>query len=162
MCVHGVCDPYEPIEAVRGPVLTPRHRRGDLSETAKVRVLDEKAVFLEEGIDPIDELAQTADAVGQHAGTWAFRPDSAASVEVTDVFEQSSMVFVLVHLEDRRELPASGASGVTRVAVNRHREAAFTVHEPDEPPRIEAHSRLFGFLLIVRTGRIFTVHVLTL
>jgi hypothetical protein len=46
------------------------------------------------------------------------------------------------------------------VAVHRYREAAFAIHEASYPFGIELfNTRQQGFLLIVRTGWIFTDHV---
>jgi hypothetical protein len=42
--------------------------------------------------------------------------------------------------------------------MHRDAEAAFTVYEPNNPLGIEHDLRNGSFLLIVRTGRIFTAH----
>jgi hypothetical protein len=45
----------------------------------------------------------------------------------------------------------------------RHRKGTFAIDESDDPARIELeYRRRSGFLLIVRTGRIFTAHCQTL
>jgi hypothetical protein len=67
------------------------------------------------------------------------------------------MALVLRDVEHRMELPSARRSSV-RVAVDRDREASFSVDEPRHPARIEIEHRPDGFLLIVRTGWIFTAH----
>jgi hypothetical protein len=47
-------------------------------------------------------------------------------------------------------------------AMNRDGETTLSVDEPNDPVRFELEPRPCGFLLIVRTGRIVTVHVDTL
>ncbi len=80
---------------------------------------------------------------------------------VDECSEHCSIPLVLVDVEDRVELPPVRRFG-EGVPVYRHRETSFTVDESHDPARIELeHSRRRGFLLIVRTGRIFTVHVVT-
>ena len=71
------------------------------------------------------------------------------------------MILVLVNVEDRLELPSS-VSIHHRTVMHRHTEATFAVHEPNDPVGIEHIVRTGSFLLIVRTGRIFTAHVSTL
>lgn len=46
--------------------------------------------------------------------------------------------------------------------MDRDGEATLPVDEADDPLRFELEPRPYGFLLIVRTGRIFTAHVTTL
>jgi hypothetical protein len=65
---------------------------------------------------------------------------------------------MLVDVKDRVKLPPA-CRGCVDVPVNGHRETAFAVDEPNDPERIELeYRRSSGFLLIVRTGRIFTTH----
>jgi len=49
-----------------------------------------------------------------------------------------------------------------RIAMHRHGEAALSIHEPSNPSRFKLDTRLKGFLLIFRTGRIVTAHAHTL
>jgi hypothetical protein len=71
------------------------------------------------------------------------------------------MVLVLVDLEVRLELPTP-VPVHHRTSMYRDREATFTIHESNNPVGIEHVARTGSFLLIVRTGWIFTVHVKTL
>ena len=71
------------------------------------------------------------------------------------------MVLVLVDVEHRLQLPPS-MSMHHRISMHRNREAAFAVHKSNNPVGIEHDARTGSFLLIVRTGRIFTTHVDTL
>jgi len=68
------------------------------------------------------------------------------------------MILVLVDVERWLELPPSMAAH-HRTSMHRHTEAALAIHEPDYPVWIEHIARTCSFLLIVRTGRIFTAHV---
>ena len=71
------------------------------------------------------------------------------------------MILVLVDVERRLKLPTS-MSVHHRTAMHRNREATLTVHETNDPVGIEHKTRNGSFLLIVRTGWIFTFHVDTL
>ena len=64
---------------------------------------------------------------------------------------------VLVDVEDRVKLPAASRPGV-RVPVDGDGETTLSIDKPGHPTRIELEHRPSGFLLIVRTGRIVTVH----
>ena len=72
------------------------------------------------------------------------------------------MPLVLVHVEDRVQLPPARRTRVLRIPVDGDRETSLAVDESDDPARIELEPRLDGFLLIVRTGRIVTTHSPTL
>src|SRR5207253_2428127 len=74
--------------------------------------------------------------------------------------EHRSIPDVLVHVEDGMELPAARSHRKV-IAVDRYGEAAFAVHEANDPTRIERRARC-GFLLIVPTRRIVTDHRPTL
>ena len=71
------------------------------------------------------------------------------------------MVLVLVDVEDRLKLPTP-VSVHHRTAMNRNGEATLTVHKTSDPVGIEHKTRNGSFLLIVRTGWIFTAHAGTL
>ena len=71
------------------------------------------------------------------------------------------MILVLVHMERRLQLPTPVPEH-HRSAMNRHGEATFTVHETNDPVGFEHKTRTGSFLLIVRTGWIFTTHADTL
>jgi hypothetical protein len=71
------------------------------------------------------------------------------------------MVLVLVDVEDRLQLPTP-VPVHHRTSMNRHGETTLTVHESSDPVGIEHKTRTGSFLLIVRTGWIFTAHADTL
>ncbi len=71
------------------------------------------------------------------------------------------MRLVLVDLKSWLELPAP-VSVHHRTAMNRTGETAFTVHESNNPVGFEHKTGTGSFLLIVRTGWIFTTHAATL
>jgi hypothetical protein len=71
------------------------------------------------------------------------------------------MILVLVDVERGLELPTPVPMH-HRTAMERHGEATFTVHESNDPVGFEHKTRTGSFLLIVRTGWIFTTHVATL
>ena len=68
------------------------------------------------------------------------------------------MILVLVDVERRLQLPVPMPIH-HRTAMKRHGEATFTVHETNDPVGFEHQARNGSFLLIVRTGRIFTTQV---
>ena len=71
------------------------------------------------------------------------------------------MILVLVDVEHRLKLPTS-VPVHHRTAMHRYREATFAIHKTNNPVGIEHKTRNGSFLLIVRTGWIFTSHVFTL
>ena len=71
------------------------------------------------------------------------------------------VIVVLVDLKRRLELPTS-VPRHHRTAMDRDTEATLSVHESHHPIGIEHDVNIGGFLLIVRTGRIVTVHGTTL
>ena len=78
---------------------------------------------------------------------------AAASDERLQLIQASQGAFSLRHAELRLDLPAEPARPV---ADDAGAEAPFAVDESDDPPR----SASWPFLLIDRTGRIVTAHVL--
>ncbi len=71
------------------------------------------------------------------------------------------MILVLVDLECRLKLP-SAMPVHHRISMHRNGEATLTVHKTNNPVGIEHKTRNGSFLLIVRTGWIFTTHADTL
>ena len=71
------------------------------------------------------------------------------------------MVLVLIDLKDGRQLP-SAVPAHHRVAMNRNGKTTFAVDKSDNPVGFEHQARNGSFLLIVRTGWIFTTHAITL
>jgi hypothetical protein len=113
---------------------------------------------LEEREDAPLQVAQPVDRVGRDAAAWALAPDAPASEEGHQSFEHRSMHLVLVHVEDRVDLPSPRPLREARVVMDRDGEATLPVHEADHPAGIELEPRRRSFLLIVRTGRIVTAH----
>jgi hypothetical protein len=68
------------------------------------------------------------------------------------------MVLVLVEVEYRLELPSS-VTVHHRTSMYRDRKATFAIHKSNNPVGIEHLARTGSFLLIVRTGWIFTAHI---
>ena len=98
---------------------------------------------------------------GQNTAPWAFRTNSPAAQGRDHRFENLSMVLVLVDVEDRLKLPTP-MSVHHRVAMNRNGEATLAIHKTSDPVGIEHKTRNGSFLLIVRTGWIFTTRAATL
>ncbi len=71
------------------------------------------------------------------------------------------MILVLVYVEDRLKLPTP-VPVHHRTAMHRNGETTLTVHKTNNPVGIEHKTRNGSFLLIVRTGWIFTAHADTL
>jgi len=71
------------------------------------------------------------------------------------------MVLVLIDVKDGLKLPTP-VSVHHRTAMNRNRETTLAIHKTSDPVGIEHKTRNGSFLLIVRTGWIFTTHVSTL
>jgi hypothetical protein len=80
--------------------------------------------------------------------------DTAAAEEVLDQFQAFDAPFSLDDCEHRLQLPPDPHNAV---ALDRTTEAAFTVDEADDP-LLDS----WPFLLIARTGRVFTAHTKTL
>jgi hypothetical protein len=80
--------------------------------------------------------------------------DLSAPEEPLHSMQNIGALLALDHRERRLNLPACTARAIPE---DRNAEAAFAVDEADDPLR-----ETWPFLLIVRTGRIFTTHVHTL
>ena len=98
---------------------------------------------------------------GQNAAPWAFRANSPAAESRDHRFENLTVVLVLIDVEYRLKLPAPVPMH-HRTSMYRNREATFAIHETSDPVGIEHKTRDGSFLLIVRTGWIFTAHANTL
>jgi hypothetical protein len=107
------------------------------------------------------QIPERLDRVGQDTAPRALRTNSSAAKGRDHRFENLSMILVLIDLEDRRSLPPA-MSVHHRVAMDRDGETTFTVHKSDSPVGFEHQARNGSFLLIVRTGWIFTTHAVTL
>src|SRR5205085_2590061 len=117
----------------------------------------DKRVALEERDDATVELRHAVDGVGQHCAARTLRADDSAAEEPDQLLEHRSIQLVLVDVEDGVQLPSARGTGEV-VRVHRDGEATFAVDESHDPVRIELEPRTRSFLLIVRTGRIFTAH----
>src|SRR5262249_8336504 len=147
------------LEAGSSQVLLLAERSHDLGERPKVGALDDERVLLEERNDPLFQIRSAADCVGQHAALRTLRADNATAEERAQCFGHRSMRLVLVHVEDRLDLPVARGSDEW-IPMEADTEAALAIDEADDPARIELE-RVSGFLLIVRTGRIVTAHYQT-
>ena len=126
------------------------HDKGELLE---VPSFDSKCVLLEEGNDPPFELDGAVHHVHADRARRPFCSDAAASEEEPELLQDVFVIAVLGDLEGGLDLPATRRPRQL-VAMNGYREAPFAIDEPSDPSWIES-----GFLLIVRTDRIVTVHV---
>jgi|NGEPerStandDraft_6_1074524.scaffolds.fasta_scaffold127722_1 hypothetical protein len=137
------------------------HRPHDGGKCSEVGTFHDERIRLEERKYSRFQVPELLDRVGQDAAPWAFRANSPAAEGRNHRFENLSMVLVLVDVERRLQLPAT-VSVHRRTAMNRHGEGTFTIHETGKPVGIEHKTGTGSFLLIVRTGWIFTSHVGTL
>lgn len=128
----------------------------DLNEAAEVSILHDKWMGTEEGYNPLPKISAPADHIRHHAAPQAFRPYGTASEERDQRVQDVPGILMLVHLEDRIDLPAKRTH--TGMPMDRHGETTLSVDETDHPLGIELKHRPCSFLLIVRTGRIFTAH----
>jgi hypothetical protein len=71
------------------------------------------------------------------------------------------MVLVLIDVENGLELPPPMPAH-HRTAMNRNGGTTLAIHETSDPVGIKHKTRTGSFLLIVRTGWIFTAHAGTL
>jgi hypothetical protein len=115
-------------------------------------------MLFEERDDPLFEVLEPGDRVGHDRARRTLVIHVSTPEMDAETFQQLTLVRVLGHLERGSELPPPRASGISRIDVDGYRKAAFAIDEPDDPARIELLRRDFGFLLIVRTGRVFTFH----
>ena|SRR5687767_11029799 len=154
--VHGRCDLADPLETVHREVDALSHQRDDSGEPAElVRLRRSQWVFFEERNDALLKLVERTHLVPVHRLAVIVRSTIdrhvAASKEVLQVMQHSGAPFRLNDREARLDLPTEPARSVPE---DRNAEAAFAVDEADDPLR-----ETRPFLLIVRTGWIFTAHV---
>jgi hypothetical protein len=159
--IHLVGQPNESFESVRLQVLSPSHRPHYCGEAMEVVSLDDEWIALEERNDIRFEIDQSVDRVRTHVAPGSLGADMSAPEHWTQALEHFSIPLVLIDVEDGVQLPPACRSCVC-VPVYRHRKATLSIDESYDSTRIEIEHRPDGFLLIVRTGRIFTAHALTL
>ena len=157
--VHGRCDVADVGETIHPEVDALSHQRDDSGEPAELfRLRRSQWVFFEERDDALLEVIERTHLVTVHRLPVVVRPsidrDVAASEEVLQVMQHSGAPFCLDDRKTRLDLPTEPTRSVPE---DRNAEAAFAVDEADDPLR-----ETRPFLLIVRTGRIFTAHVDTL
>jgi hypothetical protein len=133
------------------------HRPHDVGKQPKISALYPQAVNFKEGDDNLIELPERRDRKGQDWTLWALGTDIPASEVRAKRFEHITMIRVLVNVKNSLDLP-SPVSVHEVAAMHRYREAALPVYETSDPIGIELDTRQWGFLLIVRTGQIFTEH----
>jgi hypothetical protein len=132
------------------------HRFGKTGEVASLGRLE--WVLLEKRDDASAQIGKTSDAVAPHVlpviVVATIHCHHSASKEPLQCVKDIHTTLALRYRELRLSLPAQSAC---RVAKDRNAETALAVDEADDPLCSK-----WPFLLIVRTGRIITRHVLTL
>ncbi len=115
-----------------------------------------KWIFFEERNNAVRQALEAPDAEAPHILAMIVVPRIAYDVAAAKVLIHSvSNTYALLSLNDREcgfDLPTYLTRSVPK---DRNTEAAFAVDEADNPLR-----KAWPFLLIVRTGRIFTIHMI--
>ena len=145
--VHGCSRCEKPAKASFGAMVSERQLPDDLSKRLDVCLLRrEQRVRFEEWDDAFEKVVPFTDDIYDCAILQAIRPDSAATESIPDQLENLSPVTVLADMELRNKLKPEA----TRcVALNRHREASFSVD-------VTRDVTVQPFLLIVRTRHVVT------
>jgi hypothetical protein len=159
--IHAIGKAHQTLESEPRQVLLPSHRSHNDGEAEEIAFLDNERVLLKERQNRPLQVPKRLDCESQDTAPWAFRANSPAAEGRNHRFEYLSMVLMLVDLEDRLELPTP-VPVHHRTSMYRDREATFTIHKSNNPVWIEHLARTGSFLLIVRTGWIFTAHIQTL
>jgi hypothetical protein len=139
----------------------PSHRPHDGGERTEVRILDDERMFLEERHDGRLKIPKCLDRVGRHTAPRAFRAHAPAAEGRNHRLKYLSMILVLVDVEHRLELPTPCRCIIELRCTETEKQPS-----PSTKPTIQLGSstrqRNGSFLLIVRTGWIFTIHACTL
>jgi hypothetical protein len=161
MGIHPIGQTDESLESRSEEVLLCVHRPNDTGERLEITPLYHQGIRFEERNDDLNEISPPFHRVRQHSALWSLWTHRTTSEEPSQCFENAPMVLMLVHVEHWLQLPPS-MSVHHRVAMHRYREAPFAIHKTNDPSRIEQRAWPGSFLLIVRTGRIVTVHAASL
>jgi hypothetical protein len=159
--IHAIRKSDQTLEPRPGQMLLPSHRPHNGGKRGEVVALDDERMALEQRHYGRLQVPKRLDRIGQDAAPRAVRANSPAAEGRNHRFENLSMVLVLVDMEERLQLPAAMPEH-HRTSMDRHGEATFTIHKTSKPVGIEHKARTGSFLLIVRTGWIFTAHADTL
>ena len=115
-------------------------------------------MFFEERHDPLPKVFEPEDPVNEEILSMIVMPSVQIQAATTEVVpDELQCRHASRSLNDRETWLHLPSDLVRRIPINRNAEAAFTVDEADDPLLDP-----WPFLLIARTGRIFTAHVLTL
>ena len=153
--VHGECQCDECFEALGSEVLASRHRSHDVRKGLEISLLraDDRLRF-EEWDDPRQQVLPFPNHEhqgGVRRGSMVLLDPSAAEA-LSDEVEDLTPFSVLTHVELRHQLPTGTGAFVP---TDRDVKRTFSVDETGDVC-------VQPFLLIVRTGWIFTAHACTL
>ena len=153
--VHGERSVHQCGETLVGEVLSSVHRPDDAGEGEEVSLhRAQEGLRLEEWDDPRQQVFPPTNDVHQ-CGVGArsvIRSDPSAAQPLADEVEDLTPFGVLADMELRNQLPTGPG---TAVPTDRYVERTFSIDETRDV-------RIQPFLLIVRTGWIFTAHASTL
>ena len=160
MGIHPISNANQTLEPIWRQMFLSPHRVNDVGKGCKILTLDHWGISFEERQHCCLQLTQSVDSKCPNTAVGTFGANSPTAEDRNHGLENISMIVVLVDVEDRLELPPA-VSPHHRRTMHRHGEATFAVHKPNDPVGIEHEARTGSFLLIVRTGRIFTIHMVT-
>jgi hypothetical protein len=152
-CLRHLCDLTKSVDR---QMLAMIHHLEDLLELQEVLTLCRNQwIRIEERDDHFTKFPPSVNVEDKEVLLVIVMPavsiDASATKEILEQLERRKTPLSLHHRKPRLHLPPTTHA---LVSLNRATEAAFTVDEADDPLR-----DLWPFLLIVRTGRIFTAHV---
>ena len=158
MGVHRVGKLHGTLEPGRSEVELLFEDQRDLDEEQEVPLLHYEWMGIEERDHRPDKILAAVDAEDRDTRCWALRSYAPATEEADECVQDQRRVPMLRYLEDRVDLPTKRTHTV--VLVDRYGEATLSIDEAHYPLGVEREHWCCSFLLIVRTGRIFTEHVL--
>ena len=153
--VHGRCDLADTFQSIHREVDSLAHQRNNSGEPAElVRLCRSQWVFFEKRDDALLEVIERTHVVPVHRLPVIIRPTidryGATYKEALQIMQHIGAPLSLNDREARLDLPTEPARSVPE---DRNAEAALAVDKADDPLR-----ETQPFLLIVRTGQIFTTH----
>jgi hypothetical protein len=156
--IHRLDNPRYLDQTLHRKVEFPIHHSNDRRELPEIVAFrGSQRICLEERDDDVSQVATPEDLINHQILPVVVVPsvsvDATAPKEVVDQFQTFDAALSLDDCEHRLQLPSDPHHAV---ALNRTTEAAFTVDEADDPLLDP-----WPFLLIARTGRIFTAHAST-
>ena len=153
--IHGEGELPQRIEPLVEQVLSLRHRQNDLAKREELLLFRaQEGLTFEERDDTLQEILPPAHHEHQRGvpGAPVILPDESAAKPLAQEVEDLPAFGILADVQLGHELPTASRA---RVALDRNMERAFAIDEASE-------IRIQPFLLIVRTGQIFTAHIRTL